>query len=126
MTSKERIDNVMAGKSVDRKPIIPLIMRYAAKLSEVPYSQYCKDYKTLVASDLKTYELFGYDMVSVISDAFREAHDLGANVDFPYDGVPNCKDYLIKDYDDLDKIRIIDPLQSERMLDPSSTVGTML
>lgn len=117
MTSKERIDNVINGKPVDRKPVIPLIMRYAAKLSEAPYSQYCKDYKTLVASDMKTYDLFGYDMVSVISDAFREAHDFGANVEFPYDDVPHCSDYLIKEHIDIDKVLMIDPLQSERMLD---------
>jgi len=117
MTSKERVDNIMARKPVDRHPVIPLFMRYAAKLVNVPYSEYCKDYRKLVASDMKTYELFGYDMVSVISDAFREAHDLGADVEFPYDDVPHCKEYLLKEYSDLKKIQMVDILESERMID---------
>lgn len=117
MTSKERIDNVMMGKPVDRHPVIPLYMRYAAKLSNIPFSQYCRDYKSLVTADMKTHELFHCDMVSVISDALREASDLGAGVQFPHDGVPSCKDYLIKEHKDLSKLRPIDPSQSERMLD---------
>lgn len=117
MTSKERINNVLEDKEIDRRPVVPLIMTYAAKLSNIPYSRYCQDYRALVAADMKTYELLRYDMVSVISDAFREAHDFGENVEFPYDGVPHCKDFLIKEYKDLNKIKVIDPLNSERMLD---------
>ncbi len=117
MTSKERIENVLSGKPVDRYPVVPLFMRYSAKLNDVPYSEYCKDYRILVASDMKTVELFKYDMVSVISDAFREAYDLGAAVEFPYDGVPHCKQYLLEEYSDFTKISFVEPLQSERMLD---------
>lgn len=117
MTSRERIENVLAGKPVDRRPVVPLFMRYSAKMSGIPYSQYCRDYKSLVAADLKTYEYFRYDMVSVISDAFREAHDLGAKVEFPYDGVPYCDEKFLKEYTDIQKVKTIDPLNSERMRD---------
>jgi len=117
MTSKERVNNILEGKPVDRKPVVPLIMTYSAKLYGVPYSKYCRDYKTLVSADMKTYELLRYDMLSPISDAFREAYDFGENVVFPYDGVPYCKDFLIKEYSDIKKIKVVEPLSSERMLD---------
>ena len=117
MTSRERIENVLSGKPVDRHPVVPLFMRYAAKIAGIPFSKYCTDYRALVEADLRTYEMFRYDMVSVISDAFREASDIGEHVEFPHDGVPYCLDYLLKEYDDLKKVRFADPLQSERMLD---------
>lgn len=117
MNSRERITNTLLGKPVDRKPVVPLIMQYAAKNAGIPYSQYCKDYKSLVHADMKTYELLQYDMVSVISDAFREAHDLGENVEFPYNGVPHCKDFILKEYSDISRLKKVNPLDSERMSD---------
>ena len=117
MTSRERIYNVLKGKPVDRSPVVPLIMQYAAKNAGIPYSQYCRDYKSLVHADIKTYELLQYDLISVISDAFREAYDLGENVEFPYDGVPCCKDFILKEYGDISKLKKTDALNSERMSD---------
>ena len=117
MKSRERIYNVLEGKPVDRSPVVPLIMQYAAKNAGIPYSQYCRDYKSLVHADIKTYELLHYDMISVISDAFREAYDLGENVEFPHDGVPYCKDFILKEYSDISKLKKADPVNSERMSD---------
>ncbi len=117
MNSKERIENTLLGKPVDRRAVIPLLMRYSAKAAGMPFSTYCRDYRALVEADLRTYETLRYDMVSVISDAFREAHDIGERVEFPHDGVPYCKDYLIKTHADAGKIKLVDPLKSERMLD---------
>jgi len=117
MNSSERIDNLLNGKPVDRKPVVPLIMRYAAKLIGKPYSEYCRDYRVLVSADMKSWEILQYDMLSPISDAFREAYDFGEKVEFPYDGIPYCKDFLIKEYSDINKIKIPEPRSSERMLD---------
>jgi len=117
MNSSERIDNLLNGNPVDRKPVVPLIMRYAAKLIGKPYSEYCRDYRVLVSADMRSWEILQYDMLSPISDAFREAHDFGEKVEFPYDGVPYCKDFLIKEYSDIHKIKFPEPRSSERMLD---------
>jgi MtaA/CmuA family methyltransferase len=117
VTSKERIERVCAGESVDRPPVIPLFMRYAAQLVHTPFSLYCRDYTALVHADLHTHALLQYDMVSVISDAFREAHDLGARVEFPYDGVPYCRETLLNDYTDIVKVSAVDPRNTERMSD---------
>lgn len=117
MTSKERIDNVCSGHPVDRLPVIPLFMRYASQYVHTPFSLYCKDYTALVHADLQTYELLRYDMVSVISDAMREAHDLGAHIEFPHDGVPFCPEPFLNTYADLARIPDVDPGGSDRMSD---------
>jgi len=117
MNPFERIYNRLNGKPVDKIPNLNIIMTFAAKYINVPYKKYITDYKTLVEGNMACCEKFGIDMVSTISDAYRELFDLGANVVFPEDDVPFCKDYLIKKYSDIKKIKIKNPLKSIRMLD---------
>jgi MtaA/CmuA family methyltransferase len=83
----------------------------------VPYKKYVTDHKYLVEGNIKCCEKFGIDMVSAISDPYRETHGFGANIIFPEDDVPKCTDYLLKEYSDIKKLKINDPEKSERMFD---------
>lgn len=117
MNSIERVYNRLEGKQVDKVPNLNIVMQFAAKYINVPYGKYCTDYRYLVEGNIKCCRDFGIDMVSVISDPFRETAGFGGNVIINFDDVPSCKDYLIKDYSDLKKLTVTDPLRSERMLD---------
>lgn len=117
MTPYERVSNRLAGNPVDRIPNLNIIMTFAAKHIGIPYKKYVTDYRYLVEGNIKCCEEFGIDMVSAISDPFREAHAFGANVIFPDDEVPICKDYFIKEYSDIKKLRVKGPSCCERMLD---------
>ena len=83
----------------------------------VPYSRYVRDYRCLVEGNLACCETFGIDMVSAISDPYRETSGFGAHVIFPEDDVPKCTDFFIKQYSDLKELSIHRPLECERMLD---------
>jgi len=117
MTPKERVYKRLNGKEVDKIPNLNIIMTFAAKFIDTPYKQYVTDHKYLVDGNIKCCEKFGIDMVSAISDPFRETHGFGANIIFPEDDVPKCTDHLLKEYSDIKKLKINDPDKSERMHD---------
>ena len=117
MNSLERVTSVMGGRRPDRTPVTPIVMQFAAKHADAPYGRYATDCRVLVEASLRCCEDYGFDQVSVISDPFRETADLGANVTFPEDGVPLCKDPLLKGYGDAKKLKRVSPAEGERMSD---------
>ncbi len=117
MLPRERVFNRIEGKPVDKIPNLNIVMAFAAKLIGVPYSRYAKDYRVLAEGNFAACRQFGIDMLSAISDPFRETSGFGANIFFPEDGIPVCKDFLVKEYADIRKLSVSDPMRSERMLD---------
>jgi len=117
MNSYERVLKRLEGKPVDKIPNLDILMTFAARYVGVSYREYVTDYRYLVEGNIACCQKFGVDMVSAISDPCRELHDFGGNVTFPEDDVPVCKDFLLKEYSDIKKLSIKDPLKSERMLD---------
>lgn len=59
---------------------MPITMMFAGDLAGIPYGEYCRDHRRLVAAQLQTAESFGFDQVSCISDPTREAADCGATI----------------------------------------------
>ncbi len=123
MTPYQRVMNRLEAKPVDKIPNTNILMTFAAKYIDVPYAKYATDYRHLVEGNIRCCEDFGIDMVSAISDPCRELHDFGAHIIFPADGVPVCKDYLLKERSDLNKLRIVDPNQGRRMSDRIKAIG---
>ncbi len=117
MTPKERVFKRLKGEKVDKIPNLNIIMTFAARYINVPYKKYVTDCSTLVEGNIACCEKFGIDMVSAISDPFRETHGFGANIIFPEDDVPKCNDFFLKEYSDLKRLKLNDPEKAERMND---------
>lgn len=117
MNAYERVMNRMTGKPVDRLPNLSLTMMFAAREAGVTFGEFCSDHRNLVKGALICHEKYGIDMVCAISDPMREAEGLGAKVIVPDDGVPFCKERLIQDISDIDKLKPIDPSMGRRMND---------
>ncbi len=117
MTPRIRVLERIKGKPVDRIPNLNIVMMFAARYIGVTYGKYITDYKSLVEGNLKVCRDFGIDMVSAISDPMREAAGFGANVVIPEDNVPFSNGFLLKEYADIKKLRVRNPLSCERMLD---------
>lgn len=117
MNAKERVLNRLQGKPVDRVPNTSLIMSFAPRYIGKPSSEFFLDYRVLVESSIKTNIDFGLDIMSTISDSYREAYDFGAKIEFPHDSLPVSKEHFIKSYDDLKKLKVFNPYDSTRMLD---------
>lgn len=117
MNSYERVMRRLRGEPVDKIPNLNIIMAFGAKHVGATYAQFASDYHCLVEANLKCCEDFGIDAVSAISDPTREAHAFGANVVIPKQEAPYCAEPLIKDYDQLSKLKPLSPYDDIRTLD---------
>lgn len=119
MTSRDRVLRKLEGRPVDRPPLMPITMMFAADFAGVPYGRYAADYAVLVAAQVRVAEAFNFDYVSCISDPAREAADCGAAVEY-YDDQPpaiNESRALLADKSRLATLTMPDPCAGGRMLD---------
>ncbi len=119
MNGRERILALLDGQPVDRTPLMPITMMFAADHAGVSYREYAGDHRVLVGAQIATAEAYDFDFVSVISDPAREAADCGADVEFFDDQPPaiNESNALLTDKAVLDTLEIPDPLGDGRMGD---------
>jgi MtaA/CmuA family methyltransferase len=119
MNSRDRFFALIEGRPVDRVPLMPITMMFAADQIGVKYLLYVSDYHVLVEGQLRTAERFGLDFVSCISDPAREAGDLGAKVRFFEDQPPALVEdnALLRDKAVLSKLKVPDPCSGRRMSD---------
>jgi len=117
MTGRERILAHLAGRPVDRLPLMPITMQFACDQIGARYRDYCTDHRVLVAGQLRTAEKFGFDYVNTMSDPAREAADCGAAVEF-FENQPVAiieEQALLTDKTRLAGLKIPDPLGGGRM-----------
>jgi MtaA/CmuA family methyltransferase len=117
MTSRERVLTHLAGRPVDRLPLMPITMMFACAQIGARYRDYCTDYRVLVEGQIRTAETFGFDYVNTMSDPAREAADCGAVVEyFDHQPVAIVEDQaLLADKTKLASLKIPDPLVGGRM-----------
>jgi len=92
-------------------------MHFAARFSGKTYGEFASDYRVLVESNIRCLEYFDFDMVSLISDPYRETSAFGAPVEFVAEGVPRCLDKVIKSPEDIRHLKNPDVHASPRTLD---------
>jgi MtaA/CmuA family methyltransferase len=119
MNSRERIFAMIEGREVDHLPLMPITMMFAADRLGVKYLQYVTDHRVLVEAQIKTASELGIDHVSAISDPTREAHDLGAPIEWFEDQPPAFSEAraLLADKSVLHALKAPDPAAEGRMLD---------
>jgi MtaA/CmuA family methyltransferase len=119
MTGRERVLGMIEGRQIDRLPLMPITMMFAADLAGVRYGEYAGDHRVLVEAQMRTAEEFDFDYVSAISDPAREAADFGAAIEW-YENQPPAlaeHDSLLADKAGLGALKQPDPLGGGRMHD---------
>ena len=117
MNSRERVLAHLAGRPVDRLPVMPITMQFACDLIGAKYRDYETDHRVLVEGQLRVAEQFGFDYVNTMSDPAREAADCGAAVEW-FDNSPAAmigEQALLADKLALAKLKMSDPLDGGRM-----------
>jgi MtaA/CmuA family methyltransferase len=118
MNSKERFYAALAGKAVDRVPVFPLLMFFAVDRAGLTYRRFATDGSALAEAQLHVLERFPIDALTVCSDAFRVAADLGGDMAFPENTPPHVTRPLVRSRGDLLSLRRPDPLKhGSRMAD---------
>jgi MtaA/CmuA family methyltransferase len=125
MKSMQRLSNRLSGEAVDRPPNFNIFMTFAAHYCKFPLQKYYLDYRVLAQANQAMVENFGSDLFQAISDPYREAADLGAEIEFPEDNLPISKIPLIRTLEDVKRLRIITPEDGRRMSDRVEAVGLM-
>lgn len=125
MNGRERVVAMMDGQPVDRLPLMPITMMFAADQAGVKYGEYAADHRVLVETQIHTARKFGFDFVSAISDPAREAADLGGEIAFFEDQPPAIVEdrALLADKTALGRLRLPDPLGGGRMHDRVKAVA---
>lgn len=125
MNSLERVQNILSGKPIDRTPNFDIFMIRAVRQLGAPLSKYYLDYRVLCEANMVALQDFELDIVQAISDPYREACDIGLEVEFPYDQMPMHRSLLIHEPDDIAKIHF--PVQNfgPRMTDRLEGIRAM-
>ncbi|NJK98329.1 MAG: hypothetical protein HC905_28490 [Bacteroidales bacterium] len=95
----------------------PIIMHFAARFNGNTYGEFASNYKVLVESNIKCLEYFDMDMVSLISDPYRETAAFGAPIEIISEGVPICRKHIIETMEDVVNLQLPDPYKNDRTLD---------
>jgi uroporphyrinogen decarboxylase len=114
---KKRCALALSLKEPDRVPIANYGLEFAAidagfKIGEVAVSS-----QKIVHSTIQFLTKYDFDMQLNLSiDPFNiEAEGMGSKVKFPENSMPVITNYAVKDYKDIDSLKIPDPRKAERM-----------
>ena len=116
-TPRERFMAVVDGKSVDRVPVTPILMTFAAEYCGRKYGDFCYDYNALVECWIKCQQNFALDFVATLSDPFRESSDFGLPLRREEDDLPIREAHLMEDLAEMEKVQFVNPYDGLRMMD---------
>ena len=118
MNKKQLYLDLLKGK-ISKETVFfrPILMHFAARFNSTTYGKFASDYKVLVESNIRAMEYFDTDMVSLISDPYRETSAFGAPVKYIHEGVPRCLEKIVKTMDDVKSLQLPDVYKCERTLD---------
>ncbi len=127
MNGRTRILNLLEGRAVDRLPLMPITMMFAADQIGVPYGEYATDHRLLARGQIETSRRFDFDYVSAISDPCREAADLGAAIECYPDQPPAIveSEALLSDPRHLARLDCPDPTSGPRMADRIAAIALL-
>jgi len=118
MNKKQLYQGLLRGETGRERVFFrPILMHFAARFNNTTYGKFASDYKTLVESNIRAMEHFDTDMVSLISDPYRETSAFGARIEYIDEGVPRCLDHVVKNMEDVKNLPFPDVGKCERTLD---------
>ena len=117
MTKQELFNTLRTGGKIPHTLFTPILMHFAARHIGRTYGEFASDYNVLVEANLKALEDFDIDMLWLISDPYRETAAFGADIEYLAEGVPKCLNHVIKNTDDIYKLKLPDIYNSPRTLD---------
>ena len=118
MNKKKLYQDLLKGNiNKERVFFRPILMHFAARFNNTTYGKFASDYKVLVESNIRAMEYFDTDMVSLISDPYRETSAFGAPIEYIDEGVPRCLEKIVKTMHDVKNLPTPDVFKCERTLD---------
>jgi uroporphyrinogen decarboxylase len=112
-TSMDRLVAAANGKIIDRIPVFCNLLDQGARELGMSIEEYFSNGEHVAEAQLKMLRKFGHDNVWSLFYVGKEAELLGCNkIRFANDGPPNVEDYVIKTYDDIEKLQVPDDVST--------------
>ena len=128
MDSRQRITGLIAGTPIDRLPVQPLIMQFAARHVGMSYLDYVRDGARMAEAQLRMADDFGIDCLMTCSDPAREVIDIDGegSVSWEATGPAIVEDRaVLADPRRLASLRVPDPSAPGRMHDRIRAIEIM-
>lgn len=109
MNSAERMAATMAGKSADRRAVVPVMSVYGAQLTGCPLEQYYTDAQAYVRGQIAVIEAFQPDVVFTPFDFSSIGRAFGSQIHFFDKQAPNLRRYAVKSLEELESLVFPDP-----------------
>ena len=122
MNSRQRYDATLRGEPTDFLPRIPILMQRAAEHVGTDYGTYASDPRVMADAHLRCAADFGVDLLSVMSDPYREATGFGGEMEFTAAG-PKLVHAPLEARRDLALLAVPDPERSPRMRGCLDAIG---
>lgn len=121
-TAMERLVAAVEGRQSDRIPIFCNLLDQGAQELGVPLTEYYARGDLVAEGQLRMREKYGYDNVWSLFYVGKEAELLGCRgIEFATDGPPNVKDYVIRTWDDVERLEIPDDLSTHPAFEQTRT-----
>lgn len=114
-TSLERVVCYLQGVNPQRIACFPLILNHAAKVLGVPVGKCIQDAELFGKAHVAAHRRYGNDLITFLSTTSTLAEAMGQKMNFIEDDAPQLADPLIKELDDIKRVRIPDFTKDGRM-----------
>jgi uroporphyrinogen decarboxylase len=108
LTSRERIEALLSGCTLDRVPCHPFIGDHAARVLGITVAEYHLSAEKMAAAQVAAWRTYGHDWVGV-GPVLGIAEILGSRVVYPRDAAPYFETHAIEAPTDLDHLALPDP-----------------
>jgi uroporphyrinogen decarboxylase len=108
LTPRERIEALLAGRTLDRIPCHPFIGDHAARVLGITVAEYHLSAEKMAAAQVAAWRTYGHDWVGV-GPVLGIAEILGSRVVYPRDAAPYFETHAIEDPAVLDRLTQPDP-----------------
>ncbi len=116
MSGRDRVLALLEGRPVDRPPLMPITMMFAADQISAKYGRYALEHGVLAQAQVAAAQAFGFDHVSAITETC-EAPDCGATVRY-FEDQPYALDESrarLSDKSELGGLAMPDPRHAKHM-----------
>lgn len=101
----------------DRVPVTLLPGPYISRTRDYTLREFYTDARKSAEAHLAFYDRYKPDSLIVYNHMYSEVEALGCEIEFPEDGIPYPKRYLLEDKSDLAKLKLPDPAKDGRLPD---------
>ena len=109
MDAIERVTKVLRGELPDRVPVGLHCYLMACRMHGGRFDEILRSGELMAEAQLNAWRTFGHDVIMLENGVCAEAEALGSAIRYTADGPPHVEEPLIKEPEDIEKLRVPDP-----------------